>query len=204
MKISGTPPSDIYPLSAGQVEMFPMNLIAEDCRRPAGSDSNDEGYLAGFGRSSFSMPKKRGPVMPEPHRQPNVFVVDDEEVIALSLAMILRYHGGFQARSFTRPLEALEAARVEAPDLLITDVVMPKLSGIELAIQMREHCPDCKVLLFSGQAATSHLLQAAQARGYDFELLAKPVNPADLLAKIQNLTQPAARLESIEKFQARG
>jgi YesN/AraC family two-component response regulator len=37
-----------------------------------------------------------------------------------------------------------------SPDVLITDVVMPLLSGIELAIQMREHRPECKVLLFSG------------------------------------------------------
>lgn len=131
--------------------------------------------------------------MPQPLHQPSVFVVDDEEVIASSLAMILRFHGGFRARAFTKPLEALEAARLEAPDLLITDVVMPQLSGIDLAIQVSELCPDCKVLLFSGQAATAHLLQAARVNGHDFELLAKPVGPADLLAKIRNLTDPPRR-----------
>ena len=123
-------------------------------------------------------------------REPlRVFVVDDEDVIASSLAMILRFQGGFHARSFTDPLEALQAARLDAPDLLISDVVMPRLSGIDLAIQLREHCPDCKVLLFSGQAATAELLESARATGYTFELLLKPVHPADLLARIQNVAE---------------
>ena len=129
-------------------------------------------------------------------QQPSVFVVDDEEVIASTLTMILRMQGGFRARSFSKPLEALEAARLEAPDLLISDVVMPLLSGIELAIQVREDCPDCKVLLFSGQAATAHLLEAASANGYDFEVLMKPVHPADLLARIRSLTEPILSLQS--------
>ncbi|HVN92133.1 MAG TPA: response regulator [Terracidiphilus sp.] len=126
--------------------------------------------------------------MPEPLKPLRVFVVDDEDVIASSLAMILRFQGGFHARSFNNPLEALRAAKADAPDLLITDVVMPQLSGIELAIQMRESCPECKVLLFSGQAATAQLLESARQMGYMFEILLKPVHPADLLAKIQDVT----------------
>jgi len=123
-----------------------------------------------------------------------VFVVDDEDVIASSLAMILRFQGGFHARSFTNPLEALQAARLDAPDLLISDVVMPEMSGIDLAIQLRESCPDCKVLLFSGQAASAQLLESAGEMGYRFELLLKPVHPADLLAKIQDVTGDAQTL----------
>ena len=92
--------------------------------------------------------------------------------------------GGGSPVAFSKPHDALEAARLDPHDLLISDVVMPQLSGIELAIQMRGYCPDCKVLLFSGQAATFSLLETAQANGYDFELLLKPVHPSDLLAKI--------------------
>jgi len=69
--------------------------------------------------------------------------------------------------------------------LLISDVMMPEMSGIELALRIRESCPDCKVLLFSGQAATANLLEKARADGHDFELLSKPVHPSDLLAKIR-------------------
>jgi len=130
----------------------------------------------------------------QPRQRPRVYVVDDEEVIASSLEMALHLHGGFSARSFAKPIEALEAARLEPPDLLIADVAMPQLSGIELAIQVREHCPDCKVLLFPEQAATARLLEAARAAGYDFELHPKPVHPADLLEKIQYLTEPKSSL----------
>lgn len=139
--------------------------------------------------------------MPQFQKQPFVFVVDDEDVIATSLAMILRLQGGFRARSFCKPLEALEAARLEAPDLLISDIVMPELSGVELAFQIREHCPDCKVLLFSGQVANVHLLEGVQNNGHDFEVLSKPVHPSDLLMSIRRLTEPMTSKEADEEFQ---
>jgi DNA-binding NtrC family response regulator len=126
--------------------------------------------------------------MPGMCRRPRVFVVDDEQVIASSLATILRKNG-FDAIAFTEPLEALEAAGLEAPDLLISDVVMPGLSGIDLAVQLRERCPNCNVLLFSGQAATASMLETARANGHNFELLLKPVHPADLLREIDKVTR---------------
>lgn len=135
-------------------------------------------------------------------RQPLVFVVDDEDVIASTLAMILRSHGGFEARAFTQPLVALQAAQAEAPDLLISDVVMPALSGIELAIQVQKQFPSCKVLLFSGQAATAGLLETARENGYDFEILLKPVHPSDLIQRIQNLSDCPLSLPPAESLQA--
>jgi DNA-binding response OmpR family regulator len=121
-------------------------------------------------------------------KQPRVFVVDDENVIASTVAMILRQQG-FDAVSFCEPVKALEAAVVEAPDLLISDVVMPVLSGIDLAIKIQELCPDSKILLFSGQAATGYMLEAARAAGHDFELLSKPIHPKDLLIRIRSVTE---------------
>jgi DNA-binding NtrC family response regulator len=120
-------------------------------------------------------------------RQLRVFVVDDHDIIATSLAMILQFQGGFHATSFTDSVQALQASRSEHPDLLITDVVMPRLSGIDLAIQVLEHCRDCKVLLFSGQDASEAMLATAQASGYEFEFLRKPVHPAILLSSIQRV-----------------
>ena len=113
-----------------------------------------------------------------------VFVVDDESIIATTLGMVLR-QGGFEARSFDLPLEALQAAREMAPDLLISDVLMPILSGIELAIQMREDCPNCRVLLFSGNPGAADMLKTAGAGGSSFEILAKPIHPRELLEKVR-------------------
>ena len=94
-----------------------------------------------------------------------IFVVDDEEIISSTLGLILRTQG-FDAVSFTKPLEALQAASSQAPELLISDVAMPQLSGIDLAIQVQESCPDCKILLFSGQATTADLLETARSNGH--------------------------------------
>jgi CheY-like chemotaxis protein len=114
-----------------------------------------------------------------------VFVVDDEPIIASTIAMILG-HFGLAAQSFTQPLLALQAARSHAPDLLISDVVMPQLSGVELAIQVKEQCPDCKVLLLSGQVQN---FEYAQAPGCDFEFLTKPVHPTVLLERVQSMIE---------------
>jgi DNA-binding NtrC family response regulator len=115
-----------------------------------------------------------------------VFVVDDESTIATTVGLVLRSEG-YEAHTFELPLEALEAARELTPDLLLSDVMMPVLSGIELAIQIRERCPNCKVLLFSGHPSTAGYLDAARAEGHDFQALAKPVHPADLLASIRTV-----------------
>jgi CheY-like chemotaxis protein len=113
-----------------------------------------------------------------------IFVVDDEKMIAETLALILR-KSGYSARSFLNPLEALELAHSEPPDLLISDVKMPQLSGVDLAIRIRERCPMCKILLFSGQAGTADLLDRARQQGHDFHLLSKPIYPSDLLRRIR-------------------
>jgi DNA-binding NtrC family response regulator len=113
-----------------------------------------------------------------------VFVVDDEAVIAQTLATILN-QAGFQASAFDHPEKAIAASAELTPALLISDVMMSGMTGVELAIHFRKAQPECKVLLFSGQASTADLLEKARAEGYDFDLLPKPVHPADLLAKLR-------------------
>jgi DNA-binding response OmpR family regulator len=116
-----------------------------------------------------------------------IFVVDDEPIISKSLAAILN-HAGFDARAFEDGPTAVTAAEEKSPDLLITDVVMPIMTGIELGIVFRNRWPECKILLFSGQASTADLLASASQQGYDFEVLAKPIHPKDLLAKLVSLS----------------
>ncbi|HEY6375818.1 MAG TPA: response regulator [Edaphobacter sp.] len=112
-----------------------------------------------------------------------VLVVDDERIIADTLSMILS-NSGFDVLTAYDGMKALELARAAPPALLITDVMMPGMTGIELAIMLVEAVPDCKVLLFSGQASTVDLLAAAHDMGHDFELLTKPVHPTDMLRRV--------------------
>ncbi len=116
------------------------------------------------------------------------FVVDDEPVIASSLAAILALHG-FAATSFTDPLQALATALLDPPDLLISDIIMPKLSGIDLALQIKALCPDCKILLFSGQAADVDFTQDAQKLDSNLHIIPKPIHPSTLLAIIKEQSQ---------------
>ena len=122
---------------------------------------------------------------PNPHR-PVILVVDDEHVIADTLATILRIQG-FAAMPAYDAESALELSRVIPPELLLSDVALPGKSGIELAIAIKDAVPDCRVLLFSGQAATVNLLAGARHTGRDFTVLAKPLHPTDLLANIREL-----------------
>ena len=98
---------------------------------------------------------------------------------------------GFSATFFTSPLEALAAARAKSPDLLISDVDMPSISGIELAIRMKALHPTCQIMLFSGQPSAFDLLNSARAQGHDFDLLLKPVPPPAMLAEIRKRIRSA-------------
>ena len=84
---------------------------------------------------------------------------------------------------------------------------MPDMNGIEAAIHIRGFLPACKILLFSGQAATADLLENARARGHEFEILAKPVHPQDLLAKLRQYVTsaklPDARLQNRSTYISR-
>ncbi|MGA2372847.1 MAG: response regulator [Candidatus Korobacteraceae bacterium] len=117
-------------------------------------------------------------------KKPRVLVVDDEQVIADTLAKILDMNG-YDASAVYTGTAAVESARALQPDLVISDVIMPDMNGIEAAISIRGFLPTCKILLFSGQAATADLLENARAQGHEFEILAKPVHPSDLLAKLR-------------------
>ena len=116
------------------------------------------------------------------HR-PVVLVVDDESVIADTLAEILTRSGYTGVAEYDGD-SALETALLMPPEMLITDVVLPGMTGIELAITVRRVFPDCKILLFSGQASTADLLASARADGHHFMLLNKPLHPQDLLAQV--------------------
>ncbi len=123
--------------------------------------------------------------MSENHGKPKVLVVDDERVIADTLAMILN-QSGFQAKAVYSGENALELATTYEPDMLICDVIMADLNGIDAAIRIRALLPRIKILLFSGQAATADLLEKARTQGYEFEILAKPVHPQDLLTRLRS------------------
>jgi DNA-binding response OmpR family regulator len=128
------------------------------------------------------------PSEPSP-RKHRVIVVDDEEVIADTLAIIFN-SAGFEARAVFSGEHVIELLDNFQPGTVISDVIMRGMSGIEVAIEVRSRLPDCKILFFSGQAATADLLEQARTHGHEFDIVAKPIHPSDLLAKlgVSNIT----------------
>jgi DNA-binding NtrC family response regulator len=112
-----------------------------------------------------------------------ILIVDDERNIADTLSIILS-RSGFATMTAYDGVSALELARTIPPDLVISDVAMPGITGIELAIRLTQVVPECKIILFSGQAETVDLLEKVRKDGYHFNTLTKPVHPKDMLRHV--------------------
>jgi DNA-binding NtrC family response regulator len=118
--------------------------------------------------------------------KPRVLIVDDEKTIADTLAMVFKLKGHEAIAAYSAET-AVEAVETFEPDIVLSDVIMGKMTGVDLAIYLSRARPDVKVILFSGQAATVGLLDEAHRKGHDFRLLAKPIHPEKL---IEELTVP--------------
>ncbi|MFP5231096.1 MAG: response regulator [Acidobacteriota bacterium] len=120
-------------------------------------------------------------VVPAPTQ---VLVVDDEPLIAETIVQILN-RSGFVAAAAYGGKEAIEAAQRMRPDLVLSDVLMPNVDGVEAAITIQTFLPATRIVLFSGQAATVEILARVRQRGYNFELLAKPLHPTELIRHLR-------------------
>lgn len=113
-------------------------------------------------------------------------VIDDDKAVADTTAMVLKT-GGFEATAVYSGETGVELARSREFEYLVTGVVMPRMNGIEAAIEIRRLLPKCKVLLVSGDNESSALLEDALSRGYKFEILAKPVDPVELFQALRSI-----------------
>lgn len=116
--------------------------------------------------------------------RPKILVVDDEELIADTTTEILD-DNGFRAFVAYSGQSALELAARIQPDYMLTDVLMPFMNGVELAIAVKKMFPSTRVLLFSGQAGISEILRRGRQQGYEFELISKPIHPEALIKLLQ-------------------
>lgn len=113
-----------------------------------------------------------------------ILIVDDETVIADTLCSILGERG-FKAHKAYSGEDALRLAETLRPAIILSDVLMPVMSGIQMAIRIKHLLPDARIVLLSGQGETAELMRRATEDGHNFELLAKPIHPEDLIAKLK-------------------
>lgn len=124
--------------------------------------------------------------MAESGYKSRILIVDDEKSIADTLAAVFKIKG-HEAMATYSAESAVESIEQFEPDIVLSDVMMGKMTGVDLAIYLSKARPECKVLLFSGQAATADLLAEANRKGHQFRLLAKPIHPQKLLEDLAAL-----------------
>jgi CheY-like chemotaxis protein len=122
-----------------------------------------------------------------------VLIVDDEHIIADTLKTIFS-NAGYSALAAYSAEEALLLIAEWGPQLAVVDVHLPGMNGIDLAIQVRAEYPLCETLLFTGLGNADELLESARQLGHDFQVLAKPVPPAEFLNVAASLFPRAERL----------
>ncbi|MGH7317030.1 MAG: PP2C family protein-serine/threonine phosphatase [Candidatus Rokuibacteriota bacterium] len=121
-----------------------------------------------------------------------ILVVDDEADINLILTVTLR-RAGYEVTSATDGLEALEAVRRQAPDLILLDVMMPRADGLETLRHLREHGPTAQVpvIMLTARTGLADKMKGFE-RGAD-DYVAKPFEPAEILARVQALLKRTAQ-----------
>ena len=113
-----------------------------------------------------------------------VLVVDDEQLIAESLVTIFRQNG-FAADCAYSGYGAIEMAKELEPDVIISDVLMPGINGIDVALTLSRRLPKARFVMLSGHAGFQENL-VPRARGLSFLYLEKPIPPKFLIGYLED------------------
>lgn len=121
-----------------------------------------------------------------------ILLVDDDRAIRDSVAMVLE-GAGFVVDQAEQGATALRQLRVHAPDLVITDILMPQKEGIETIREVRAILPDAPIIAMSGSADTgANYLKMAESLGAT-ATLAKPFEAKEMLELVNRLLGCGAR-----------
>ncbi|HKL26762.1 MAG TPA: response regulator [Desulfuromonadales bacterium] len=143
------------------------------------------------------------PQLVQEHAAPVILVVDDEEAILDLCARALKNYRFLQARDGRDALELIEKQRV---DLVLTDVMMPVMNGLELLEKIKENDPDQLVIIMTGFGEKDVILRALKAKADDF--IHKPLNLAQLKATVakalerKRLRQELVQLRQLDRLKA--
>ena len=113
-----------------------------------------------------------------------VLIGDDDAMIAKSLSMILK-HSGFEAMDVHSGASIIAAAAKWQPDLLLLDLNLEDMHGVDVALAVKAELPWCRVLFLSGEDMPAERARQAAAAGYSFDCILKPIYPSDLLAVLR-------------------
>jgi two-component system, OmpR family, response regulator len=114
----------------------------------------------------------------------NVLVVDDEAVLAEMVSMALRYEG-WNIATAGDGAAALESARTQRPDVVVLDVMLPDMSGLDVLRKLREESPQLPVLLLTAKDAVEDRIAGLTAGGDDY--VTKPFSLEEVVLRLRAL-----------------
>ncbi len=121
-----------------------------------------------------------------------ILLIDDDEVSIKSLSSFLDM-ANHCCQAFTVSQQAVEAYRWNAYDVVITDMIMPGLNGLEVLQRVRSINPDAKVIIVTGHLDLGIIIAALNNRAYAF--LGKPLRIEELMATLARVEQESRDLE---------
>ncbi len=130
----------------------------------------------------------------------SILVVDDEESIIKSLEGILTDEG-FEVRNAVNGRAALDKIEEEIPDLVLLDIWMPEMDGIETLVKIKETCPGLQVVMMSGHGTIETAVKATKLGAYDF--IEKPLSLEKVLLTINNALEHRRLEEEISLLKER-
>ena len=113
----------------------------------------------------------------------NILVIDDEESIRSLLCTILD-EAGYDVREAVNGRQGLELYRTRSADLIITDLIMPEMNGLDLILELTKQFLNVKVIAMTGEADAEGQLRVAKLLGAR-QLFAKPFEMHKLLRAVQ-------------------
>ena len=126
--------------------------------------------------------------------KPNILVVDDEPVARQSLSDILKLEG-YTVSSVSNGQAAVEFIRTHSVDLMIVDLKMPGMDGLEVVQVANQVSPETEVIILTAYGSTETAIQALRLRIHDY--LLKPASPQQVLASVKKgLSRRSAKSRS--------
>jgi len=115
-----------------------------------------------------------------------VLIVDDEKSMRITLSEFLKKEG-YEVETASDALNALQMLSMSEFDIVITDIIMPKISGIELLEKIREKSKNVQIVIMTGEPTVETAVKAVQSGANDY--LTKPIHRDIFLKTIRNVQQ---------------
>ena len=136
--------------------------------------------------------------MTAPDRTPVLLIVDDEEMVLTSLRSFLTLETEYEVRTFSSVTEALEVVKAQTIDLVVSDYLMPDMTGIDFLLEVKKLQPYATRILLTGYADKENAIKAIKEVGL-YQYVEKPWDNNELKLIIQNGLERRFLMEKLEQ-----